>query len=405
MLDSIFIGMSGLMGYSRGLRVIANNTANINTPGFKGATLQFGDLFYSNGPASGAFTNSGPNQLGQGLATYSTTLNFTQGELRPSNEDLDLAVDGQGMFVLKDSNGDIQYSRDGGFKFDEDGILVSRTSGAKVMAYDEHGALVEVNLSSSLTSPPKATANIKFRGNLISEQNSTSSLGSYTLTDVRIKDSGGDEHILLIDFKQDDYTVADKTHWTFTVKEGDRVVGSGKLLFNGLNIDPATAKQTIKFSPVAGLATSDILLDFSEDVGTFFGGGTDDIKVASTDGYEFGSLTNAAFDEKGVINFAYSNGQTSKGASLALARFRSIDDVRAVGGNLLEPTDGAVWETGTAGTGALGVVRSKVVEISNVDLSSEFSDLVIMQRGYQASSQVVSTANEMLQELFSLKGR
>jgi flagellar hook protein FlgE len=82
MLDSIYIGMSGLMGYSRGLRVIANNTANINTPGFKGASLQFGDLFYSAGPSSGAFSSSGPNQLGQGLTTYSTSLDFSQGELR-----------------------------------------------------------------------------------------------------------------------------------------------------------------------------------------------------------------------------------------------------------------------------------------------------------------------------------
>src|ERR1044071_9789435 len=105
MLDSIYIGMSGLMGYSRGLRVIANNTANINTPGFKGASLQFGDLFYANGPASGAMTDGGVSQMGQGLTTYSTTLDFSQGDLRQSGNALDLAVDGQGLFTLKDEKG------------------------------------------------------------------------------------------------------------------------------------------------------------------------------------------------------------------------------------------------------------------------------------------------------------
>jgi flagellar hook protein FlgE len=146
MLDSIFIGMSGLVSYSRGLRVIANNTANINTPGFKGATMQFGDLFYANGPASGAFSGAGVNQLGQGVTTYSTSLDFSQGELRQSGNDLDLAVDGQGLFVLKDKDGELRYTRDGQFAFDADGFLVSRTSGAKVMGYDENGALTEVTL-------------------------------------------------------------------------------------------------------------------------------------------------------------------------------------------------------------------------------------------------------------------
>ena len=102
MLDSIFIGMSGLMGYSRGLRVIANNTANLNTPGFKGSSLQFADMFYSDGSFSG---NSTRSQGGYGLNTYSTTLNFKAGDFRQTGNSLDLAVDGQGLFVLKNAAG------------------------------------------------------------------------------------------------------------------------------------------------------------------------------------------------------------------------------------------------------------------------------------------------------------
>src|SRR4051794_22833120 len=115
MLNSIYIGMSGLQGYSQGLRVIANNTANLNTPGFKGSTLQFADMFYSNNR-----TQAGPGgmmQVGYGLNTAGTVLNFQQGELRQTGNSLDLAVDGQGLFTVKDASGDLHYTRAGQFSF------------------------------------------------------------------------------------------------------------------------------------------------------------------------------------------------------------------------------------------------------------------------------------------------
>src|SRR5690349_4529516 len=106
MLESIFIGMTGLSGYSQGLRVIANNTANLNTPGFKSSSLQFSDLFYSND----GNTDSHSAQVGHGLGTGGTVLNFKQGELRQTGNDLDLAIDGEGMFALKDEGGNIHYT-------------------------------------------------------------------------------------------------------------------------------------------------------------------------------------------------------------------------------------------------------------------------------------------------------
>lgn len=404
MLDSIFIGMSGLVGYSRGLRVIANNTANINTPGFKGASLQFGDLFYAAGPAGGAFSPSGPNQLGQGLTTYSTSLDFSQGDLRQSGNSLDLAVDGQGLFVLKDKGGELRYTRDGEFKFDDDGFLVSRGTGAKVMAHDEHGALVEVSLDGLRTSPAKATSSVAFRGNL--SRRGTPSEGTHTLSDVKVRDSVGGQHSLTIEFQQVESPGAptNEVQWSVTVKDGITQVGTGTLVFLGSEIDPTKAKVSINYQP-AGAQAIPITLDFSEDVTSFDAGTQSTLQTTTIDGYAHGDLTEAAIDADGVINLTYSNGQLAKGVKLALARFNSPDTVRSAGDNMFEPTDVSAWETGSAQTGAFGSIRSGVVEISNVDLSSEFSDLVIMQRGFQASSQVVSTANEMLQELFSLKGR
>jgi len=402
MLDTIFIGMSGLMGYSKGLQVIANNTANINTPGFKGATLQFGDLFYANGQGGGAMSVNGTDQMGQGLATYSTTLDFSQGELRQSGNDLDLAVDGQGLFMLKDDDGNLKYTRDGEFEFNDKGILVNKTSGAKVMAFDEHGALVEVSLAGLRTNPAKATSTVSFRGNL--SNNTAQASNVHTLTDVVVQDAVGGEHKLTVKFTQVAATQSNEVRWSVTVTDGSTPVTDQNLSFIGAAVDPASAKLSFSYRPT-GLADVPITFDFSQDVTSFPGGTQSTLQMVAQDGYAHGDLTQVTVAADGKLNLKYSNGQDASGVQLALARFNSLSNVRATGGNFFEPIDKSTWETGVAQSGAFGAVKSGVVEISNVDLSSEFSNLVIMQRGYQASSQVVSTANEMIQELFSLKGR
>src|SRR3954471_16845673 len=117
MLDSINVGATGLMGYQQGLRVIANNTANMNTPGYKSATLGFADLFYANAPGSGGSTL----QLGHGLNTTGTQLNFSQGEMRQTGGEFDLALEGGGFFTLRDAQGQARYTRAGSFEFNAEG--------------------------------------------------------------------------------------------------------------------------------------------------------------------------------------------------------------------------------------------------------------------------------------------
>lgn len=404
MLDSIYIGMSGLVGYSRGLNVIANNTANINTPGFKGSSLQFGDMYSSGGLASGQFSAE-DDQKGQGLVTYSTSLDFSQGELRQTGNDLDLAVDGQGLFILKDATGELHYSRDGEFKFDDDGFLVSKATNDKVMAFDDQGALGEVSLNGVRNSAAKATSTVTFRGNLYRTSDHT---GSFSLTDVSVLDASGANHVLTVQFNEATSDKPDEQIWKVTVKDGTKEVGTGNLVFDltGNVKDAAAAKLKIEYAPQEGAEKQPITLDFSSDVQSYVGtSSTSTIQAVSKDGYTHGDLTGVAFDDTGALKLSYSNGQSDTGVQLALARFDSPDNVRAVGNNYFEPIDQSTWQRGTAKSGAFGTLQSKVVEISNVDLSAEFSDLVIMQRGYQASSQVISSANEMIQELFSLKGR
>lgn len=390
MIDSIYVGMSGLAAYNKGLRVIANNTTNLNTPGFKSSALEFTDAFYSGQGGSGARNG----QVGHGVATAGTALSFKQGELRQTGNNLDLAVDGQGLFTLKDANGRITYTRAGQFQFNQAGVLVSASNGAAVLGLDASGKLGEITISGLRTIAGKASAVLAFSGNL-----SSTVTADQTIDGVTVHDALGGTHTLSLKITNTNATTAGS--WQVQLLDGATVVGTGQIVFQDGKPTAATAKLNMTYTP-AGLAAVPLTLDFSANVTSFASGSLSSLAFASDDGYAAAELSKAAFDSAGTLVLTYANGQTVKGARLSLARFDSTDAVGSVGENEFEATDPTAWHSGTAG-GVFGSVKSGYVEISNVDLSQEFSDLVIMQRGYQASSQVVSAANEMLQELFAMK--
>lgn len=392
MLDSIYVAMTGLSGYSRGLRVIANNTANLNTPGFKSSSLQFADMFYSRDGLGGG---AGKDQVGFGVNTAGTSMSFTQGELRQTGNDLDLAIDGQGLFVLQDEQGKTTYTRAGQFKFDTDGTLVSRINGEKVMAMDANGAFAPVSLTGKMINLGKPTSRVQFSGNL------SNTVTEQTAGGITVIDAGGTSHTLSLKFS---VKSADASGTTMKVElmEGSTVVSTSEMVFVDGKPTATTAVVQASYTP-SGQPAMALTLDFSSDVVLF--AGQTSLKADSQDGVGPGAMSGAAFDATGTLVMTYSNGQTVKGPKLALARFDSPDAVGSVGDNQFEALNQNAWHVGVASEGAFGSVRSGRVEISNVDLSQEFSDLVIMQRGYQASSQVISTANDMLQELFSMKSR
>jgi len=421
MLESIYVGMTGLLGYSRGLRVIANNTANINTPGFKSSSLQFADLAYAGGNGGSGVPTQNSGQLGFGITTTGTTISFKQGELRQTGEALDMAVDGQGMFVLKGADGSITYTRDGQFEFNTDGVLVMRNSTEKVMGLDERGNLVEISLSGRMANAGKPTSVVNFSGNL------SSTATEQVVGGVKVIDATGGEHVLSLKLTNGTASAATGTPaaqaseaaegsatpaaagdppgtWTVQVLDGTTVVGEGKLRFvDGKPVVDAN-NLTFSYAP-SGQTAASINLKFGTDVTSFAAGNLSTLAMSTQDGVGPGNWTSVQFDGTGVLTTSYSNGQQTKSTRLAMARFDSANAVGAIGNNQFTALDASSWHMGWAGDSAFGKVRSGVVEISNVDLSQEFSDLVIMQRGYQASSQVISTANDMLQELFSMKSR
>jgi flagellar hook protein FlgE len=385
MLDTINIGITGLQGFSRGLRVIANNTTNMNTPGFKSGTLQFSTLFEGS-------TQNG-QQGGGGLNTGLTALNFAQGEFSRTGNGLDMAIDGLGLFMLKGEDGKLLYSRAGQFEFNSDGILVNRGDGSAVLGIGADGALTTIGISTQRFSSATATSRVTFSGNLSSSQ------ASQTVSGIKVIDSAGGEHQLTATF-----TSAGAGSWSVAFKEGVTTVGTGTIQFNNGQIDPTASKISLDYA-AAGLGTTPISFEFGGNVTSFASGSLSTLAMDTQNGVTGGELTKSGFDSAGVLVLTYSNGQTVKGPKLALSRFDSTDGLQSVGDNELEADGTQGWHVGEAGSGAFGTIKSGWIELSNVDLSQEFSNLVITQRGYQASSQIISTANDMLQELFSMKGK
>ena len=395
MIDSIFIGTSGLQAFSEGLKVIGNNVANLNTPGFKASNSVFSNL-YSADPQGGSGQPGGEHtQFGGGVTLSQTAVNFRAGELRQTGNPLDLNVNGEGFFVTRDKGAaEPVYTRAGQFEFDKDGHLVVRGSERQVIGLSATGEQIPITLDGLRLNPPKPTATIALGGNL------SSSVTDFSLASVKVIDAAGGEHSLTLKFTPK--TGATGT-WTVKLMDGTTEVGSGEMQFLGSQPVAGSDSISISYTP-AGVSASTLKLDFSKNVTNFDTGTSSSLAVNTSDGYAVGSLNKIAFDADGTLALSYSNGQTAKGAKVALAQFDSTARLVAQGNSGFTYAGHEGMRIGAASQGGFGSIGSNQVEGSNVDLASEFSDLIVAQRGYQASSRIVSTASELLQDLFDMKG-
>jgi flagellar hook protein FlgE len=390
MLTSINIGTSGLVGFSKELQTISNNVANLNTPGFKGANAQFSALFSNGGDSAGP--NHAGAQSGAGLGTMANTVDFLQGQISQTGNDLDVAIDGSGFFVLRDTNGHTSYTRDGRFSFNSKGILVNG-AGDHVQGLNAQGALQDITLDGVRANAASATANIKLSGKLSTAD------ATKTVSGVSVTDSAGASHSLSLVFTNN--TTVTAGSWLVAIKDGATTVGSGEVRFAAGLYDPAHSSISFTYSP-AGVAAMPLTLTLDPS-STNPATGTSDMAVSSIDGWATGNLTKATFDETGKLVISYSNGQTNNSQVLALANFGSTSDLEQKGGNTFTSTNPKGVTLGVAGAAA-GSISADSVEGSNVDLSKEFSAIIITQRGYQASSELISTANQMLDTLMHMKG-
>lgn len=398
MLGAIYTGLSGMTAYSRGLDTISNNVANLNTPGFKLAQPMFKDVERQAGRGSLA----GADSSGAGVSVDLSQVSFRSGELRSTGNTLDAAIDGRGFFVL-DRDGERVYTRAGQFEFDKDGTLVDKGSDAKVMVRTETSAIQSFNINAYRSFAPKATETVTLTGNLARTGAGT---GTYDLSTVTTIDTSGGKQVVTLKFVRD---TENELAWTVDVLDKDNnSLGTGSIQFAS-DGTPAADQAPITFVvKPTDLPEYTVTLDIG-DPGSFGGvmtssaSTTSSVQVLRQDGVEVGALTETSFDEKGRIQLTYSNGEKLYPATLLLADFEALSQLTQLGGSLFAAGDGQEQTLGTALENGRGRVVGGQLEQSNVELTEQFTDLIVIQRGYQASSQMMSVANEMLQQLLSMQ--
>jgi flagellar hook protein FlgE len=346
--------------------------------------------------------SAGTTVSGAGVQVNAESQNFRQGDLRSTNNPLDAALDGNGFFVLE-RDGQRYYTRAGQFEFNKDGILIERISGAQVMMSSDTSSLGSLQIDPFRTFAPKATAVVNLSGNL-----ARTGTAQVPFTGLNVVDTAGNQQTLKVTFTRDG---TDPLLWTVEVTNAtNQVVGTGSLRFN----DDGT--PSADNTDVQVTVTPDNLPPFTFALkagagGTYVGitsllnNSNSSVQLLRQDGLQFGTLSATHFDERGNLIVSYSNGETKTIGRLVLASFDSSGDLTALSNGLYITQEGRSPKLSAGLEFGLGRVSGGNLELSNVELTEQFTDLIIIQRGYQASSQMTSVANEMLQQLLSMQDR
>jgi len=388
------------------LEVTGNNLANVNTTGFKSTRVSFSDILSRTlsygSPPSGTRGGTNPKQVGSGVLVGSLSVNQAQGAIQNTGRDADVAIDGSGFFVLSD-NGRQLYARDGAFTLDSDGYLVSSTSGLRVLGWpaDDAGAAtagagatyLKVPLGTELMA--RATSSVQLAGNL----NSDSAASSGTAVRFVVYDGLGTARDVEVTFsRQGDGS------WSWEAREAgqDAPIGSGSLSFgpNGRAAAGAVGEISLAGSGAAGSPAQTISLDLSRL--TQLASETD-LRLSNQDGLPPAPMVGFSFDSEGTLIGRFGNGLSRPLGRLALAYVPNPAGLRAVGDNLwaVAPNSGAaqIVEASKVGSRFIG----GALEMSNVDMAEEFTRMIIAQRAFQASARVITSSDEVLQELMQIK--
>lgn len=408
------VALSGLTASSIAVDVIGNNLANLNTPGFKGSAMEFQDLMTQ----TMGGVDSGSSQVGLGVAPGGAVRQFIQGAIQPTSGSLDAAINGDGFFVVKDQRNQTLYTRAGNFRMDADGNLLT-ASGEKVQgwsavkgALNTNGAIGDISLPVSGVIPATASTKMSLNVNLDAGATVGETNGSFS-TPIQVVDSLGNTHIITATFTK---SAANKWDYKLDVPPADLKEGgetkaaSGSLEFDssGLLSKPAQDSAPVDVK-IAGLAdgAADLSIAWSlwnsdaPDITQF--AQTSATSSVTQDGVQAGEITDIGLKDGGVITAHFSNGQDTVIGQLAVASIRNPDTMVGVGNNNLkisnETSDPAI---GAADSGGRGKIVGGALEASTVDIAREFTNLITMQRSYQANSKMITAADDMMQQTLAM---
>jgi flagellar hook protein FlgE len=380
--------------FTKGLQTISSNVSNLNSSGFKAKTVSFEEL--TDGGRGGALRGGGSDNGGNGVRFGDPVTDFSQGDLQQTANDLDLAIQGNGFLTVLGKNGQVFYTRTGSFTVDQGGFVSDRASGNRLALLGKTGLPETTNISDKLSNPPTATTKISFRNNL------SSSGTTAAVSNMAVFDDHGGQQVWTATFTKT--TSASSTDaWDVAVADANGVaVGNGTIDFVGSSADPAASKIVIDNSP-PGATPLSVTLDFSA-VTSFSAGTASTLSASPGDGAAVGTLSSLTLGTDGQLVLAYSNQKTVEIGAVVLADFQAPQDLKRL--------DGGLYSSGTqaarlaiSGSEGVGTIKGKSIEASNVNLSNQFGSLILIQRGFQACSQVLSVTNDMIQQLFSIRGQ
>ncbi len=515
MLRSMYAGVSGMGAHMEKMDVVGNNISNVNTTGFKGSRATFQTMLSQTMEGGTAPQDerggTNPRQIGLGTEIGSVDKNMEQGNLESTGKNTDLAIEGDGFFVLNDG-GSNYYSRAGNTDFDEQGNLVNTSNGYKVQGWtadsqgriDTNEDIGDISLQQSMNA--EATDEIEFDGNLSSDTNQWSTSFGFTpdgadeeaTIDITYEDTGeedeegnqiwdysidsvsngeitgnhenrngelavewnddddeyqivpdqdfnlpeitvddvGDElgpghlpgHPDMSPFRTSAYQVSDEVYdsqgnkhdvtvdferstsnnWRYSVNINDNEIlsdsgpvtfdESGNVTEGGIDTLSVDADDV---SELEGVGDLNVELNFEDMTQS---SGAHSAEIGNVTGYEAGDLESFNIDGSGTINGSYDNGMELSLARVATAGFDNPGGLSEEGDSLFaESNNSGSARIGEAGTGGRGEMTAGTLEMSNVDLSREFTDMITTQRGFQGNSTTITTADEILQEVVNMK--
>ena len=462
MMRSLYSGVSGMQNHQTRLDVIGNNVSNVNTTGFKRGRVNFQDMISQQLTGAAKPTEEvggvNPKEVGLGMTVASIDTIFTQGNLQSTGVSTDIAIQGNGFFVLKNGQ-ETFYTRAGTFGVDSEGTLVNPANGLRVqgwMAQEVNGEMV-INTAGStedLIIPigqkdaAKATTNVDFACNLnkntqILEEGASDSdiLKATWGTETKVYDSFGNEHMLSVSFTRVPGTnnqwqatvnvdaenatetmtrvglgTTDGVENTFVVtfdnfgrlqsvtdsagnvtNENGQVSIQASFNVPGGNPDaegnPLRQTMNINLGTIGSIENT--ITQFAESSST---------KAFYQDGYTMGYLDNFKIDASGIITGVYSNGTTRAIGQIAMASFTNQNGLEKAGDNTyVASNNSGLANIGTSGVAGKGSLLAGALEMSNVDLTEQMTDMIVTQRGFQANSKTIQTADTLLDTVLSLK--
>jgi len=421
MLRSMFSGVSGLRSHQTMMDVIGNNIANVNTVGYKSASVVFQDLLSQTirgaGVPDAAATGAGgtnPAQVGLGVTIAGISNNFTQGASQLTGRSTDLSIQGDGFFVVR-NNAQQLYTRAGSLNFDALGRLVT-ADGSVLQGWtadasgviNANAAVGDLSMPLGQSTAPQVTGNVRLGGNLPAD----AAVGTSIVTSLTVYDVQGAPIDTTFTFAK---TAADT--WTVTATMPDQAtqapvtVGTATLTWDPTATPPAfNPAPALTLTPTAATGAwgaNTIAIDFgaSGDATALRQfAGQSSVAALSQDGSALGTLQSFTIGQDGVVTGVFSNGRTRAIGQIALAAFSNASGLEKTGSSLYRASvNSGLAQVGRAGGGGRGTLSGSTLEMSNVDLAQEFTNLIIAQRGFQANSRVITASDELLQDLVNLK--